>query len=84
MVELILATPTLNHFGFVVDYAELNLFKRVLDDEFDHRHLNDLLSVPPTAENLAYYLYQRAVTLWPQVIAVRVSETPATWAEYRG
>lgn len=84
VVELILARAALNNFGFVVDYAELNQFKQILDTELDHRHLNDLFSAPPTAENLAYYLYQRAISLWPEVIAVRVSETPATWAEYRG
>ncbi|HUM72266.1 MAG TPA: 6-carboxytetrahydropterin synthase, partial [Chloroflexota bacterium] len=35
------------------------------------------------AENLARHLYEWAKEQWPQVTAVRVSETPRTWAEYR-
>jgi len=83
VVEISLAALVLDAYGFVVDYAALNRFRRILDEELDHRHLNDLLPVPPTAENLAYYLYRRAAEIWPEVVAVRVSETPATWAEYQ-
>ena len=36
-----------------------------------------------SAENLAFFLYEFASRLWPEVVAVRVSETPKTWAEYR-
>jgi 6-pyruvoyltetrahydropterin/6-carboxytetrahydropterin synthase len=38
---------------------------------------------PTSAENLARFLYEFARGLWPEVAAVRVSETPKTWAEYR-
>jgi len=37
----------------------------------------------PTAENLARMLYGVARELSPFIVAVRVSETPRTWAEYR-
>ena len=82
-VELVLEAPALDRIGFVVDYGDLKPFKRLLDDELDHRHLNDVITGPTTAEHLAYYLHQRAKALWAQVAAVRVSETPKTWAEYR-
>jgi len=36
----------------------------------------------PTAENMAKYLYDFAKTLYPEVVAVGVSETPKTWAYY--
>ena len=55
----------------------------LLPKSYNHRHLNDVLSGPTTAEHLAYHLYLRATGLWDQVVAVRVSETPKTWAEYR-
>lgn len=83
VVELELQSAELDAYGFVVDYLALAPFKRYLDEKLDHRHLNDVLPFPTTAENLARHLYGWARAQWPQVTAVRVSETPKTWAEYR-
>ena len=83
VVELILIAKDLDKTGFVVDYKDLKTFKNIIDRELDHRHLNDVLPGPTTAEYIAYYLYQRAKAIWSQVVAVRISETPKTWAEYR-
>ncbi|MDD3517434.1 MAG: 6-pyruvoyl tetrahydropterin synthase family protein [Chromatiales bacterium] len=83
VVELVLAAQELDRHGFVVDYGDLDAFKRIIDEEFDHRHLNDVMEGPTTAENIACQLYLRAKALWPQVVTVRVSESPRTWAEYR-
>jgi 6-pyruvoyltetrahydropterin/6-carboxytetrahydropterin synthase len=87
-VEVILAAAELSAPGFVVDFADLGPLKTHLDRVFDHRLLNDVVAVEPTSENLA-----RAVFDWcavnfhlpaaAAVEAVRVSETPTTWAEYR-
>lgn len=82
MVEVILQSETLNPQGFVVDYLELKPFKVYLDSELDHRHLNDVFPFPTSAENIARHLYEWAKARWLQVAAVRVSETPKTWAEY--
>jgi 6-pyruvoyltetrahydropterin/6-carboxytetrahydropterin synthase len=68
--------------GFVVDFIDLAPFARLIDDEFDHRHLNDVLDVSPTSENLARQLHDRARERWPQVVACAVSETPSTCAVY--
>lgn len=75
--------------GFVHDYGELAPFRQLVDDELDHRHLNDVVPGNPTAELLAEWLYAEAGSvLWPlpegvRVSAVRVRETPKTCAEYR-
>jgi 6-pyruvoyltetrahydropterin/6-carboxytetrahydropterin synthase len=82
-VEVVLASETVDETGFVVDYNALSAFRDILDAELDHRHLNDVLPCPTTAECLAQWLFGRARDLWPQVVAIRVSETPRTWAEYR-
>ncbi|WP_182083914.1 6-pyruvoyl tetrahydropterin synthase family protein [Aureimonas sp. ME7] len=83
-VEVELASPTLDAVGFVRDYRELGVFKAYLDDTFDHRHLNDVLGHDRvTAEVLAQHLFEWARARFPEVSAVRVSETPKTWAEYR-
>ena len=83
IVELLLQSPTVNEHGFVVDYLDLQWFKEYIDNTLDHRHLNDVLPFPTSAENIACHLFQLAKAKWPQVTAVRVSETPKTWAEYR-
>jgi 6-pyruvoyltetrahydropterin/6-carboxytetrahydropterin synthase len=83
VVEVVLAAEQLDAVGFVVDYGELKPLKQVIDGELDHRHLNDVLPGATTAEAIARFLFDRARALWPQTVAVRVSETPTTWAEYR-
>ncbi len=82
-VELVLEGLELNESGFVRDYQDLTPFKTFVDEKLDHRHLNDVVDGPTSAENLARFLYEFARGLWPEVAAVRVSETPKTWAEYR-
>ncbi|MDP9380335.1 MAG: 6-carboxytetrahydropterin synthase QueD [Chloroflexota bacterium] len=82
-VQLVLASQELDQNGFVVDFGDLAPLKRFIDEELDHRHLNDVMPCPTTSEHLAKWLFDKACALWPQVIAVRVSETPKTWAEYR-
>lgn len=83
VVELVLEGSELDESGFVRDYRDLTPFKTFIDEKLDHRHLNDIVDGPTSAENLARFLYEFARGLWPEVIAVRVSETPRTWAEYR-
>ncbi len=83
VVELVLSAEMLDKVGFIVDYNELKPFGDLIDNELDHRHLNDVLPGSTSAEHIAKYLYQKARAMWPQVCAVRVSETAKTWAEYR-
>jgi 6-pyruvoyltetrahydropterin/6-carboxytetrahydropterin synthase len=84
IVELKLCSEHLDENDFVLDYRALEPFKRIIDDELDHRHLNDILPGTTSAERLAQWLFERAKQFWPQwVYSVRVSETPKTWAEYR-
>lgn len=58
VVEIELTADRLDERGFVLDYGDLAPFKRLVDDELDHRHLNDRLGdqLNPTAENLAEWL----------------------------
>lgn len=86
VLELELSAPNdgIDKAGFVRDYGELAPFKQWLDTEVDHRHLNDILEDQnPSAENLSRWVYERWRPTFPELSAVRVSETPKTWAEYR-
>jgi 6-pyruvoyltetrahydropterin/6-carboxytetrahydropterin synthase len=83
-VEVILQSAALDCVGFVRDYHELSALKTFLDTSVDHNHLNDVLGHDKTtAEVLSKWLFDWCKTRWPEVIAVRVCETPRTWAEYR-
>jgi 6-pyruvoyltetrahydropterin/6-carboxytetrahydropterin synthase len=81
-VELVLRAEELDERDFVVDYNELSAFGDLLANKFDHHHLNEILSFTTTAENIAKYLYSWASGRWPNVSAVKVSETAKTWAIY--
>ncbi|MFC0201073.1 6-pyruvoyl trahydropterin synthase family protein [Paracoccus rhizosphaerae] len=83
VVVVELAAPDLNADGFLRDYHELAPLKAYIDESFDHRHLNDVLDGPTTAENLARHFFLWCRSRWPEVSAVKVSETPKTWAEFR-
>lgn len=84
VVEVELQAANLNDVGFVRDYRELDALKVYIDAEIDHRHLNDLFGDNgTTAEHLARHFYDWCKRRWPEVVAVRVFETPRSWAEYR-
>jgi 6-pyruvoyltetrahydropterin/6-carboxytetrahydropterin synthase len=83
IVEIELQSPDLNDSGFVVDYGDLSPLKNYLDEKLDHQHLNDVLPFQPSAENIAKHLFDFCTERWPQTVAVKVSETPKTWAHYR-
>lgn len=92
-VEVELTAETLDRIGFVLDYRLMDAFKSFLDNEVDHRVLNEVfpsvgeVEFNPTAENLATVLFQIASEMFTtperQVSAVYVRETDKTWAEYR-
>jgi 6-pyruvoyltetrahydropterin/6-carboxytetrahydropterin synthase len=83
-VEVILQLAELDSVGFVRDYRELSALKEFIDTTLDHNHLNEVLGHNrTTAEVICKWLYDWCKARWPEVIAVRVQETPKTWAEYR-
>lgn len=83
-VVVVLGSEQLNEDGFVVDYGELKDLKTYIDDVLDHRHLNDIFDFYTTAENMARFLYDFCKSRWKETIEVKVSETPKTWATYKG
>jgi 6-pyruvoyltetrahydropterin/6-carboxytetrahydropterin synthase len=76
-------STTVNDIGFVRDYGDMKEFGKYLDDNYDHRHLNNIVDCNPTAENMCVLLFNKFASTYPELVAVRISETPRTWAEYR-
>ncbi len=58
-------SETLNAWGMVEDFAAVQTLVR---ERFDHRHLNDVLDVPPTAENLARWIVDAVATCYRCVV----------------
>jgi 6-pyruvoyltetrahydropterin/6-carboxytetrahydropterin synthase len=73
--------------GFLIDYGEFAPFKAYIDSVLDHRDLNDVMDLNPTAEHLAATLHAAFLRLieLPQdaTVAMGISETPKTWAWFR-
>ena len=83
-VELILRSPVLDGVGFVRDFGELAIVRDFIAATLDHQHLNEVLGHDRTSsEVISRWLYDWCKPRLPEVVAVRVSETPCTWAEYR-
>lgn len=86
VVTLILEGEHTNNAGFVCDYRELEPVKKWIDEELDHKHLNDVFggdSAKTTAEHMAQTIFYKWKFFYPDLAAVRVSETPKTYAEFR-
>jgi 6-pyruvoyltetrahydropterin/6-carboxytetrahydropterin synthase len=89
LVRVELSGVQLGGTGMLVDYGDLKPFGAYLDEEVDHRHLNDVLNLigNPTAENMAAWFFSmlyNTVDLPDDVdVAIGVSETPKTWAWFR-
>jgi 6-pyruvoyltetrahydropterin/6-carboxytetrahydropterin synthase len=86
-VQVFLTARSLTPPGFVTDFGDLAPFGVYLATTLDHRDLNEIFDFPPTSEALAEHLAEWFVShVQPRVPgrlrAVRVSETPSSWAQY--
>jgi 6-pyruvoyl tetrahydropterin synthase, putative len=79
-VELEVEVKELDKSGVGIDFGTLK--KELESLGLDHTHLNDILPYPPSAENVARYIYQRIKEKGYKVISVRVWETPKYAAKY--
>lgn len=85
-VELVSESRMTSHLGWVHDFGDFDRFKTFLDEQYDHKVLNDVLgnSINTTAEMLAMQLFRVARMLGLSfVVEVRVHETAKTCAVYR-
>lgn len=70
--------------GMVLDYAEIAAAWMRLHARIDHRTLNSIRGLEnPTTEVLAPWLLRRLARMLPQLVAVKVYESSATWCEAR-
>jgi 6-pyruvoyltetrahydropterin/6-carboxytetrahydropterin synthase len=69
--------------GMVVDFNRIKeVYKRRIEARCDHQYLNETLPIErTTAELLAAWMLGELRAELAQIVAVRVSETPSSWAE---
>lgn len=80
-VEVEIEGPVDPRTGWVVDFFDVEAALSGLD--LDHRLLNEIPGLEnPTVENLCRWIWDRVRLA--KLSAVRVYETPFSWAEYRG
>lgn len=69
--------------GWVRDYHEITESMKPLLSQIDHRVLNEVQGLEnPTSENLAKWIYEKALGPIPELIQVTVAETPTTECSY--
>jgi len=69
--------------GFVIDYKEISEVVDPIVEKLDHQFLNDVISLPPSTENLAKWLYDQIETRITILSGIVVFETAKTSVVYR-
>ena len=84
-VEIHVSGPVDDHFGWVMDFADVKAAFDPLYRQLDHHYLNDVPGLEnPTSENLAKWIWQQLKPALPQLSAVVVHETCTSGARYTG
>jgi 6-pyruvoyltetrahydropterin/6-carboxytetrahydropterin synthase len=90
VVQVALATETLDKAGLAFDFVDVKRHLRALSEHLDHQNINDLppfTDLEPSAENQARYFFDELKRRLPEAMAeallyVKVWETPTQWALY--
>ncbi len=73
------------HLGWVVDFADIKTAFQAIEDQIDHRCLNEVEGLEnPTSENLARWLWTRLQPALPALSRIVVQETCTSGCIYKG
>jgi 6-pyruvoyltetrahydropterin/6-carboxytetrahydropterin synthase len=73
------------HLGWVMDFSELKSAFQAIEDQLDHRCLNDVEGLEnPTSENLARWIWSRLRAELPTLSRIVVRETCTSGCVYQG
>jgi len=71
--------------GYLVDYGDIKAATQPIENELDHRCLNDIPGLEnPTSEMIARWIWNRLHPALPQLAEVVVHETCSSRCEFRG
>ncbi len=84
-IEVRLDGPVNAEFGWVTDFSDIKDAFKTIEDQIDHRFLNDVPGLEnPTSENLARWLWDRLFPVLPFLSRVTVRETCSSGCVYEG
>lgn len=73
------------HYGWIIDFADIDKAFGPLLDQLDHKYLNDIEGLSnPTSENIARWIWERLYIVLPQLSKIVVQEDPESGCVYRG
>ena len=84
-VQLFVYGETLNEIGLLMDYKILKQELKAILSPLDHHLLNEVLTINPTSENLAQYIYEQISSRMPiqvKVAKVAIWESDKACASY--
>ena len=76
IVEIYMQSKDLDRNGMVMDFTHI---KKEIHDALDHKYINDVVQVNPTAENIARWICEK---LGEKCYKVTVQESEGNIAEY--
>lgn len=84
-VQVSVRGPVDPRLGWVMDFAEIKTAWRIVDDQLDHRCLNDVKGLEnPTSENLARWIWMQLVPQLSGLSKVVVRETCTSGCVFTG
>ncbi len=84
-VEITIRGPVDPVSGWLMDFADLKKAFAPLEDQLDHRYLNDIPGLEnSTSENLARWIWDHFHTRLPHLAEITVHETCSSKCVYRG
>src|ERR1700740_205071 len=73
------------HVGWVLDFADIKSAFKSIEDEIDHRCLNEVAGLEnPTSENLARWVWRKLLPARPSFSKIPIRETCTAGCIYRG
>jgi 6-pyruvoyltetrahydropterin/6-carboxytetrahydropterin synthase len=84
-IQVCVEGPVEGHLGWVMDFADIKAAFEAIEDQIDHRCLNDVDGLEnPTSENLARWIWARLRVALPNLSKVVVRETCTSGCVYQG
>lgn len=74
-----------NSEGFLIDFRKIQAeLAEKINAALSGKTLNAVLSVPPTTENIAVWIFEKLKPVFPELKAVKLYETEHSWVMYEG
>lgn len=84
-IQVCVDGPVDARLGWVMDFADIKAAFEAIEDQIDHRCLNDVEGLEnPTSENLARWIWDRLRAALPNLSRVVVRETCTSGCVYQG